>query len=74
MDFIETLFGVSPDNGDGSLEMLWIGAIVVAVLAVVFRRRILRMISRTSSIKQTCPELLRNIRTGAGDSIGHRKI
>jgi hypothetical protein len=40
MDFIEQWFGVSPDNGDGSLEVLWIAAIVVAVLAVVFRRRI----------------------------------
>jgi len=48
MDFIETLFGVSPDNGDGSLEMLWIGALVVAVLAVVFRRRILALFSRSS--------------------------
>lgn len=46
MDFIETLFGVSPDNGDGSLEMLWIGAIVVAALAIVFRRRILALFSR----------------------------
>jgi len=33
MDFIEQWFGVSPDNGDGSLEMFWIAAIVVAVLA-----------------------------------------
>ena len=40
MDFIEQWFGVSPDNGDGSLEALWIGAIVVAVLVVTFRRRI----------------------------------
>ena len=40
MDFIESLFGVSPDGGDGSLEALWISAIVVAVVAVAFRRRI----------------------------------
>ena len=49
MDFIETLFGVSPDNGDGSLEALWIGAIVIAVLAFVFRRRIIALFSRTSN-------------------------
>ena len=49
MDFIETLFGISPDNGDGSLELLWIGAIVVAILAVAFRHRILALIFRTST-------------------------
>jgi len=41
MDFFETLFGLSPDGGDGSTEALWVGAIAVAVVAVVFRRRIL---------------------------------
>jgi hypothetical protein len=40
MDFIERWFGVSPDGGDGSLEVLWIVGIVVAVGALVFRRRI----------------------------------
>lgn len=40
MDFIETLFGISPDGGDGSLEVLWICAIVVAVAGFFFRRRI----------------------------------
>jgi len=50
VDFIETLFGISPDGGDGSLEALWIGAIVVAVLAIAFRRRILtRLPRRTTS-------------------------
>ncbi len=41
MDFIERIFGVSPDGGDGSLEMIWVGAIVVAVVALVFRRRLM---------------------------------
>ena len=45
MDFIETLFGISPDGGDGSLEALWIGAIVV-VLALAFRQRIVAGVSR----------------------------
>ena len=40
MDFIERWFGISPDGGDGTLEVLWIAAAVVAVLAVIFRRRI----------------------------------
>lgn len=40
MDFIESWFGLSPDNGDGSLEALWVGALVVAVLVVAFRHRI----------------------------------
>jgi len=41
MDFIEQWFGVAPDHGDGSLEMLWLAAIVVAVAALFFRRRIM---------------------------------
>jgi hypothetical protein len=40
MDFFEKWFGVSPDGGDGSLEVLWIVVIVVAVVAFAFRRRI----------------------------------
>ena len=40
MDFIERLFGVAPDGGDGSLEVVWLIALVVAVAAFVFRRRI----------------------------------
>jgi hypothetical protein len=45
MDFIERWFGVSPDDGDGSLEVLWIVAIVVVVLAVAFRRPIAAWLS-----------------------------
>ena len=40
MDFIEQWFGVSPDGGDGSLELLWIVIIVLALVAIAFRRRI----------------------------------
>ena len=46
MDFIERWFGVSPDGGDGSLELLWIAAIVVAAGAVVLRKPILRWFAR----------------------------
>lgn len=45
MDFFERWFGVSPDGGDGSLEVLWIVVIVVALAAVVFRRRIANWLS-----------------------------
>jgi hypothetical protein len=45
MDFIEQWFGISPDNGDGSLEVLWIVGIVVVVLAITFRRRIIGWLS-----------------------------
>jgi len=41
MDFFETLFGLSPDGGDGSTEAMWVGAITIAVVAIVFRRRII---------------------------------
>jgi hypothetical protein len=41
MDFIEKWFGLSPDGGDGSLEVLWLVAIV-AVAVVLFRRFLLR--------------------------------
>ena len=48
MDFIERFFGLSPDNGDGSTELLWCVAIAV-VLAAAFlhqRRRRARQIFR----------------------------
>jgi hypothetical protein len=35
MDFVERLFGISPDGGDGSTELLYIGALVFIV--VLFR-------------------------------------
>ncbi len=45
MDFIEKWFGLSPDGGDGSLEALWLVAIVLAVAAIFFRRRIVARLS-----------------------------
>jgi hypothetical protein len=39
MDFIERLFGLSPDNGDGSTEILWLVALAVVIGAVVYFRR-----------------------------------
>ena len=52
MDFIEQFFGLSPDGGDGSLEMVWIAAAVVAVVALVFRRRIFTALARRATIRR----------------------
>jgi hypothetical protein len=37
MDWIERLFGVSPDGGDGSTEMLYLVA-AVAIVVLIFGR------------------------------------
>ena len=37
MDWIEQIFGISPDGGDGSTEMLYVVA-AVAVAAVIYWR------------------------------------
>jgi len=37
MDFIERMFGVSPDGGDGSTELLYIAVFVIIVTAVAWR-------------------------------------
>jgi hypothetical protein len=46
MDFIERLFGLSPDNGDGSTEILWLGVLAIVIAAYVYfriqRRRLRR--------------------------------
>ena len=42
MDFIEQLFGVSPDGGDGSTEILYILAVAAVIAAVALRRRVRR--------------------------------
>ena len=48
MDFIEKIFGISPDGGDGSLEQLWIVALlaVVGMAYAAWRRRRRTMIAR----------------------------
>ena len=37
MDFIERMFGVSPDGGDGSTELMIIAALVLIAVAVTWR-------------------------------------
>lgn len=39
MDFIERLFGVSPDGGDGSIEVMIIGVVVLLAVAIAWRWR-----------------------------------
>ncbi|HKU96056.1 MAG TPA: LPXTG cell wall anchor domain-containing protein [Vineibacter sp.] len=38
MDFIERLFGFSPDGGDGTTELLWLGVLALAIAVVVYFR------------------------------------
>jgi hypothetical protein len=39
VDWIEELFGISPDAGSGTLEALIAGAVVAVVLGVIFAAR-----------------------------------
>jgi len=39
MDFIERFFGLSPDNGDGSTEILWLVVLAIVIAGVVYWRR-----------------------------------
>ena len=38
MDFIERLFGLSPDNGDGSTEILWLAVLAIGIVSFVYLR------------------------------------
>jgi MYXO-CTERM domain-containing protein len=40
MDFIERWFGVSPDGGNGTWEVLCIAAALLGILALAGRRRV----------------------------------
>jgi hypothetical protein len=39
MDFIERIFGVSPDGGNGSLEALYLIAAVIAIAGLWMLRK-----------------------------------
>jgi hypothetical protein len=39
MDFIEQLFGVSPDNGDGTTEVLWLVVLAILLAAGLYWKR-----------------------------------
>jgi hypothetical protein len=42
MDFIERLFGVSPDGGDGSAELMIVAAIVIVLAGILWSRPTVR--------------------------------
>jgi len=46
MDFIERWLGVSPDGGNGTLEMLVLVVLGASALFVVSRRRLLLIVCR----------------------------
>ena len=46
MDFIERLFGISPDGGDGSTELLYFVVFVVIVAAISWRPIYRRFVAR----------------------------
>ena len=60
MDFIEQWFGISPDGGDGSLELWWIVGIAIVVAAVAFRHRIIGWLSSPRSGRSQLPDPLRH--------------
>jgi hypothetical protein len=39
MDFIERLFGISPDGGDGSTELMITGVVVLLAVLAAWRGR-----------------------------------
>jgi hypothetical protein len=47
MDFIERLFGVSPDGGDGSTELMIIGAVFLAIVVGIWVRHVRRNVRRS---------------------------
>ena len=47
MDFIERLFGVSPDGGDGSTELMYVSLVVLILLLFARRKTIMAFFERT---------------------------
>ena len=46
MDFIERYFHISPDGGSGATEVTYLAAVLLFAAALVFRRRLLRLLRR----------------------------
>jgi hypothetical protein len=46
MDFIERLFGISPDGGDGSTELLYFGVAIIIIALVAWRPVSSRLLRR----------------------------
>ena len=50
MDFIERVFHLAPDGGNGSVELLWVLVTAAAVLVASCRSRISVMIARIARV------------------------
>ncbi|HXU84014.1 MAG TPA: hypothetical protein VN914_21615 [Polyangia bacterium] len=50
MDFIERVFHLAPDGGNGSVELLWVLVTAAAVLGASCRSRIGGMIARIARV------------------------
>jgi hypothetical protein len=46
MDFIERLFGISPDGGSGATELILFLAGAAIVFCIVFRRSVIKLVRR----------------------------
>ena len=44
MDWIERIFGISPDGGNGTLEAVYYAVAVLGIAAFTFRRRLGRWV------------------------------
>jgi hypothetical protein len=53
MDFIERWLGVSPDGGDGTLELFYIAVVVLIVVALLGRRWIAHRLGNRSSAQRS---------------------
>jgi hypothetical protein len=49
MNFMERWFGLSPDGGSGSFEVSILVSIIVATLAVAFRRKLYKVLAKCLS-------------------------
>ncbi len=50
MDFIERWFHLSPDNGSGATELLFLLVAVAFVLAIYFRRQLIGFFRRRKDL------------------------
>ena len=46
MDFIERWFHVSPDNGSGSTEVMYLAAVIVLLVAITCRHQLASFVRR----------------------------
>jgi hypothetical protein len=49
MDFIERWFHISPDNGNGSTEVLYLVMIAVLLVAITCRRQLTSFVRRCAN-------------------------